>query len=87
MVPRENESSAFAEFWREKAGSIVVFLKVAYSCPSEFTVESRSLLEVILDCHNFIKINSVHRMTFLFFVSTNPCLPKKKGYHIPDLIL
>ena len=87
MVPRENKSNTFAEFWREKTKSIMVFLKVAYSCPSEFTVESRSLLEVILDCHNFIKINSVHRMTFLFFVSTNPCLPKKKGYHIPDLIL
>lgn len=51
MVLRENGSGAWAEFWRDKAKSIMVFFKVACSCPSEFTLESRSLLEVILDCH------------------------------------
>ena len=51
MVPRENKSNTLAEFWRDKTKSIMVFLKVACSCPSEFTLESRSLLEVTLDCH------------------------------------
>ena len=44
MVPRENKSNTFAEFWRDKTKSIMVFLKVACSCPFEFTVESSSKL-------------------------------------------
>ena len=80
MVPRENKSNTFAEFWRDKTKSIMVFLKVAYSCPFEFTVESRSLLEIILNCHNWIKI-IIKSTEWHLFLCQQIHVSQKKGHH------